>query len=163
HGWSGTIAGDAYGVVARYAASVFGYGPRDHAGWHRLVCAACVIASPPAQFLPAAIAIRGKAAERRVGRAVAASLAADAAGGARLRESGLTRGRGALRRNGRRGFGGRVRIAQVIASDRFQLIVQLVDERDARRDVELDDLLVADVVEVLDQGAQAVAVRGDEH
>jgi len=74
HGWSGTIAGDAYGVVARYAASIFGFGPRDHAGWHRLVCAACVVASPPAQFLPAVIAIKGKLAERRVVDAVAASL-----------------------------------------------------------------------------------------
>jgi predicted metal-dependent phosphoesterase TrpH len=71
HGWAGTIAGDAYGVVARYAASIFGYGPRDHAGWHRLACAACVIASPPAQFLPAVIAMKGKAAERRVVAAVA--------------------------------------------------------------------------------------------
>jgi predicted metal-dependent phosphoesterase TrpH len=78
HGWSGTIAGDAYGVVARYAASIFGFGPDDHHGWHRLVCAACVVASPPAQFMPAAIAIRGKAAERRVVGEVAAALAADA-------------------------------------------------------------------------------------
>jgi len=78
HGGSATIAGDAYGVVARYAASIFGFGPRDHHGWHRLVCAACVVASPPAQFLPAAIAVMGKATERRVVGAVAASLAADA-------------------------------------------------------------------------------------
>lgn len=77
HGWSGTIASDAYGVVGRYAASVFGVGPRDHAGWHRLLCAACVVASPPAQFLPAAIAVMGKTAERRLVAAVAASLAAD--------------------------------------------------------------------------------------
>jgi hypothetical protein len=68
-------------VVARYAASVFGYGPRDHHGWHRLACAACVVASPPAQFVPAAIALIGKAAERRLVDAVAASLAADAGRG----------------------------------------------------------------------------------
>jgi predicted metal-dependent phosphoesterase TrpH len=74
HGWSGTIAGDAYGVVARYAASIFGFGPRDHAGWHRLACAACVIASPPAQFIPALIAVKGKRAERRAVDAVAAAL-----------------------------------------------------------------------------------------
>ena len=72
HGWSGTIAGDAYGVVSRYAASVFGFGPRDHAGWHRLLCAACVLASPPAQFLPVVIAMKGKATERRIVDAVAA-------------------------------------------------------------------------------------------
>jgi predicted metal-dependent phosphoesterase TrpH len=75
HGWAGTIAGDAYGVVARYAASILGYGPRDHAGWHRLVCTACVIASPPAQFLPALIAMKGKVEERRVVRAVASACA----------------------------------------------------------------------------------------
>jgi predicted metal-dependent phosphoesterase TrpH len=76
HGWSGTIAGDAYGVVARYAASIFGYGPHDHHGWHRLVCAACVVASPPAQFVPALIAIKGKVTERRVVDDVAAALRA---------------------------------------------------------------------------------------
>lgn len=75
HGWAGTIAGDAYGVVARYAASIFGYGPSDHAGWHRLVCTACVIASPPAQFLPALIAAKGKVEERRVVRAIASACA----------------------------------------------------------------------------------------
>jgi predicted metal-dependent phosphoesterase TrpH len=79
HGWSGTIAGDAYGVIARYAASVFGFGPRDHAGLHRLACAACVVASPPAQFLPVVIAIKGKAAERRIVDAVAAALASELA------------------------------------------------------------------------------------
>jgi predicted metal-dependent phosphoesterase TrpH len=77
HGWSGTIAGDAYGVVARYAASVFGFGPRDHAGWHRLACAACVVASPPAQFLPVVIAMKGKMAERRIVDEVAGALAAE--------------------------------------------------------------------------------------
>ena len=45
----------------------------------------------------------------------------------------------------------------------LELLVELVDERDARRDVQLDDLLLADAVEVLHERAQAVAVRGDEH
>jgi predicted metal-dependent phosphoesterase TrpH len=71
HGHAWAVAGDAYGVVARYAASVFGHGPRDHRGWHRAACAACVIASPPAQFLPLAIAWKGKRAERRIVDAVA--------------------------------------------------------------------------------------------
>jgi hypothetical protein len=79
HGGSSTIAADAYGVVGRYAASVFGYGPRDHAGWHRLACAACVVASPPAQFLPIVIAMKGKAAERRIVDEIAGSLAGGAA------------------------------------------------------------------------------------
>lgn len=65
HGGTHAVAGDAYGVVARYAASVFGYGPRDHSGWHRLLCGACVLASAPVQFLPAAIAWKGKLGERR--------------------------------------------------------------------------------------------------
>ena len=79
HGWSGAIAGDAYGVVGRYAASIFGFGPRDHVGWHRLACAACVIASPPAQFLPVVIAMKGKMAERRIVDEVAGALASEPA------------------------------------------------------------------------------------
>jgi predicted metal-dependent phosphoesterase TrpH len=74
HGGARTIAGDAYGVVFRYAASVLGHGPRDHRGWHRLACAACVVASPPAQFLPFAIALKGKRAERRTLDTVAPML-----------------------------------------------------------------------------------------
>lgn len=66
HGGARAVAGDAYGVVARYSASIFGYGPKDHRGWHRAVCAACVVASPPAQFLPFAIAWKGKRGERRI-------------------------------------------------------------------------------------------------
>jgi hypothetical protein len=66
HGGTQAVAGDAYGVVARYAASIFGRGPRDHRGWHRAFCAACVVASPPAQFLPLAITWRRKRAERQV-------------------------------------------------------------------------------------------------
>lgn len=80
HGGAATVAGDAYGVVARYAGSVFGRGPRDHAGWHRLMCAGCVLASPPAQFLPMAIAWKGKAAEKRIVGEIARALPfADAA------------------------------------------------------------------------------------
>ncbi len=66
HGGATAVAGDAYGVVARYAASIFGRGPKDHSGWHRAMCAACVVASPPAQFLPFAIAWKGKRGERRI-------------------------------------------------------------------------------------------------
>jgi predicted metal-dependent phosphoesterase TrpH len=78
HGGSLTVAGDAYGVVARYGASVLGHGPKDHKGWHRLMCAACVIASPPAQFLPLVIAMTGKRAERRIVREVSNALRTDA-------------------------------------------------------------------------------------
>jgi hypothetical protein len=48
-------------------------------------------------------------------------------------------------------------------TDRLQLIVQLVDERDPRRNVQLHDVLLADVVQILHERTQAVAVRGDEH
>ncbi len=44
--------------------------------------------------------------------------------------------------------------------DRPQRLVEVVAQRDAGRDVELGDRLVGDAVEVLDQGAQRVAVRG---
>ena len=40
-------------------------------------------------------------------------------------------------RGGRRGGGG---IAQVVVADRLQVVVELVDERDAGRDVQLDDV-----------------------
>ena len=60
------------------------------------------------------------------------------------------------RRRGGRG------IAEVVVADRLQLVVQLVDERNAGRDVQLDDLRFGDVVEILDQRPQAVAVRGDQ-
>jgi predicted metal-dependent phosphoesterase TrpH len=66
HGGARAVAGDAYGVVARYAASIFGFGPEDHHGWHRLGCAAFVVASTPAQFLPIAIAWKGKRREERM-------------------------------------------------------------------------------------------------
>jgi predicted metal-dependent phosphoesterase TrpH len=77
HGWWGTIAGDAYGVVGRYAASIFGMGPRDHAGWHRLMCAAFVVASPPAQFVPVLLAMKAKAGERRIVDTVTTAMAAE--------------------------------------------------------------------------------------
>lgn len=71
HGGVGAVAGDTYGVVARYAASVFGWGPRDHAGWHRLACAACLAGSVPAQWVPALTACLVKLRERRSVKAAA--------------------------------------------------------------------------------------------
>ena len=44
-----------------------------------------------------------------------------------------------------------------------EVVIQLVDERDAGRDVELGDVRVADAVEVLDERAQRVAVRRHQH
>ena len=45
----------------------------------------------------------------------------------------------------------------------LQVGVQLVDQRDAGRDVQAGDVGLGDAVEVLDQRAQAVAVGGDQH
>jgi len=71
HGGPAAVAGDTYGVIGRYAASIFGRGPRDHAGWHRAVCAFLIVGSVPVQFIPAVVAAVGKSRERR---AVAAAL-----------------------------------------------------------------------------------------
>jgi predicted metal-dependent phosphoesterase TrpH len=65
HGGSAAVAADTYGVVGRYAASIYGCGPADHAGWHRAVCAFLIAASVPVQFLPAVVAAIGKSRERR--------------------------------------------------------------------------------------------------
>jgi predicted metal-dependent phosphoesterase TrpH len=76
HGGPMTVAGDTYGVVARYSASVYGYGPRDHSGWHRAACALFIAASMPAQFLPVVVALVGKSRERRAVAAAIEQLAA---------------------------------------------------------------------------------------
>jgi predicted metal-dependent phosphoesterase TrpH len=76
HGGPAAVAADTYGVVGRYAASVFGFGPRDHSGWHRVVCGLCVAASVPIQFLPALIPVMKKNAERRAVNNVMAALSA---------------------------------------------------------------------------------------
>ena len=61
------VAGDAYGVVARYCASVLGWGPRDHQGWHRSL-ARVYRASLPFQFLPALMPAVVKRREARRSR-----------------------------------------------------------------------------------------------
>src|SRR5690606_756205 len=62
------------------------------------------------------------------------------------------------------GLRGRLRVEVAPAlGDRDEVLVELVEQRDARRDVEPGDVLVGDAVEVLDERAQRVAVRGDEH
>ena len=77
HGGAAPVAGDAYGVVARYMASLAGLGPRDHRGWRRAACLAFARVSLPFQFLPLArCAVGGKIARTRarcvaVGRRIA--------------------------------------------------------------------------------------------
>jgi hypothetical protein len=71
HGTTGTIAGDAYGVIARYIASLAGIGPRDHEPWRRVCLLAFACVSLPFEFTPMVIAAAGKSREaREVQRAV---------------------------------------------------------------------------------------------
>jgi hypothetical protein len=65
HGTTGTVAGDAYGVVARYVASLVGVGPRDLSMRKRAACLAFAAVSLPFQFIPWVMAARSKAGERR--------------------------------------------------------------------------------------------------
>src|SRR5690242_8317251 len=44
-----------------------------------------------------------------------------------------------------------------------QVVVELVAQRDAGGDVQARDVLVGDAVELLDERAQRVAVRGQQH
>lgn len=81
-GSSFVVAGDAYGVIGRYVASLAGAGPRDHRALHRGLCLAFAAVSLPLQFLPMVIAAAGKSRERgtvrRVGARIVASLDAAA-------------------------------------------------------------------------------------
>jgi predicted metal-dependent phosphoesterase TrpH len=66
HGGTLALAGDVYGVVFRYMASLAGVGPRDHAGLYRIGCAAFSALSLPFQFVPLLVAAITKSRERRV-------------------------------------------------------------------------------------------------
>jgi predicted metal-dependent phosphoesterase TrpH len=76
HGGTASVAGDAYGVVARYVASLLGYGPCDHGLLRRAGCLAFSVVSLPAQFLPLAIVAAGKRREVRQVRRVRAEMSA---------------------------------------------------------------------------------------
>jgi predicted metal-dependent phosphoesterase TrpH len=78
HGTALTVAGDAYGVVSRFVASLLGMSPRDHHGLHRLGCLSFVAISLPAQFLPVVFAMKAKRGERTIVETVEAMLAARA-------------------------------------------------------------------------------------
>jgi predicted metal-dependent phosphoesterase TrpH len=78
HGTAAAVARDAYGVIGSYLSSLAGYGPRDLRPWRRAGCLAFAAATLPFQFMPLAIAMAGKARERReVARARAHLAAAD--------------------------------------------------------------------------------------
>ncbi len=61
---------DAYGVIRRYVASLAGLGPPDHSGWRRAACLGFAAGTLPFQFLPLAIASKGKLQEERKVRAL---------------------------------------------------------------------------------------------
>ena len=65
HGTTTTIAGDAYGVVARYVAALVGFGPPDLGAAKRAACLGFTVVSLPFQFIPLLLAARSKARERR--------------------------------------------------------------------------------------------------
>src|SRR5258708_3388546 len=48
-------------------------------------------------------------------------------------------------------------------AERLQLLIQFVEHRDAGRNIELHDVALGHHVEHLDQGAQRVSMRDDEH
>lgn len=77
HGAARAVYGDAYGVVGRYIASLFGFGPHDHHGLRRAGCMAFSVMSLPGQFLPVAIAIKKKADEARTVRQARFALGRD--------------------------------------------------------------------------------------
>ena len=74
HGGTASVAGDAYGVVARYCASLLGAGPRDHAALARAACLAFSLVSLPGQFLPLVIVASGKRRETHEVRRVREEL-----------------------------------------------------------------------------------------
>jgi predicted metal-dependent phosphoesterase TrpH len=74
HGRTSAVAGDAYGVVGRYAASLVGRGPCEQPMLRRAACLAFSIVSLPAQFVPLALVASGKRREARAVKAAAMML-----------------------------------------------------------------------------------------
>lgn len=65
HGGVRVVAGDAYGVVSSYIASLVTGSPADVRSWRRAGCLAFSVVSLPGQVLPLAVAAARKHAERR--------------------------------------------------------------------------------------------------
>ena len=76
HGGVATLAGDIYGVVARYVGSLAGVGPADHSIAERLAFGAFSAVSAPFQFMPIAAAVKTKVRERRVVAVATPAMAA---------------------------------------------------------------------------------------
>jgi predicted metal-dependent phosphoesterase TrpH len=75
HGGTIALAGDVYGVVFKYMASLAGAGPTDHSGLERLGCATFSVLSLPFQFIPLLVAVIAKTRERRAVARTAEQLA----------------------------------------------------------------------------------------
>jgi predicted metal-dependent phosphoesterase TrpH len=75
HGDVWDLAGDVYGVVLRYAASLAGFGPRDHSPLERVAFGAFSVVSSPFQFVPLLILALTKVRERRTVAFAARELA----------------------------------------------------------------------------------------
>jgi len=76
HGTASIIARDAYGVIAAYVSALAGFGPRDLPAWRRAACLGFTAVSLPFQFMPALLAAKSKAGERRAVSALSTYLAA---------------------------------------------------------------------------------------
>jgi predicted metal-dependent phosphoesterase TrpH len=87
HGGTWAVAGDAYGVIAAYIASLAGIGVIDHTAAWRAAYLAFFAVSIPFQFLPVPIAFSTKARERREVMRAAEYLAARQATAAALAPS----------------------------------------------------------------------------
>lgn len=108
HGTTVTVAGDAYGVVLRYVASLVGVGPRDLSAAKRVACLAFAILSAPFQVLPLLMAARSKSGERRAVETLTRYLERESATLSKEREpvpASLATDAGALRWTRRGAFG----------------------------------------------------------
>ena len=53
-------------------------------------------------------------------------------------------------------------VAEVVALEWIQGVIQFIDKRDAGRNIELEDLLFGEVVEVFDKGSEAIPMGSDD-
>src|SRR5580692_1789570 len=64
------------------------------------------------------------------------------------------------------GFHGRLhllRISQIVTAQRLQIVVELINQRHPGRDIHPHDSVFGNIVEILHQRPQAVAMRRDQH
>jgi len=54
------------------------------------------------------------------------------------------------------------RVAEIVVLDRFQLPIELIHQRNPGWNIERHDVIVAHMLEMLDQRAQGIAVGGNQ-